>query len=94
LEREGVGFVIVEANCRYHAPARFDEVLIVRTWVEEIGRRSVTMAYEVVNQETDMTLATGHTVQVFVRLDGKSLEPVEIPEKVRRLLEEAGRNEA
>ena len=89
LEREGIGFVIAEASCRYRAPAHFDERLIVRTWIKGIRRRSFTVAYEVVNLETGMTLATGHTVQVFVRMDGENRGVVEIPEKVRVLLEQA-----
>ncbi|MFQ6059380.1 MAG: acyl-CoA thioesterase [Anaerolineae bacterium] len=84
LEREGVGFVVAEATCRYHAPAHFDEVLAVRTWVEELKNRSFTFAYEVVNQETGQLLATGRTVQVFVDRQGR---PVEIPPRLRALLE-------
>jgi len=85
LEREGLGFLIAEASCRYHAPAHFDELLMVRTWVEEVKSRSFILAYEMVNKETGKLLATGRTVQVFVNQEGK---PIAIPPRIKALLEE------
>ena len=85
LEREGLGFLIAEASCRYHAPARFDELLMVRTWVEEVKSRSFVLAYKVVNKGTGKLLATGRTVQVFVNQEGK---PIAIPPRIKALLEE------
>jgi len=84
LEREGLGFLIAEASCRYHAPAHFDELLMVRTWVEEVKSRSFILAYEVVNKGTGKLLATGRTVQVFVNQEGK---PIAIPPRIKALLE-------
>lgn len=84
MERDGIGFMVIEATCRYHAPAHFDDQIIVRTWVDEVRQRSFGFAYEVLNQVTGQCLATGRTVQVFVDEEGK---PVAIPAQVRRLLE-------
>lgn len=84
LERDGLGFVIAEATCRYHAPAHFDEVLVIRTSSAEIRKKSFVFEYEVHNQETGQLLATGRTVQVFI--DGKG-RPREIPSKLRAILE-------
>ena len=89
LEREGYGFAAAEANCRYLAPAHFDEELTVRAWIEEIRRKSLTMAYEVVNRETGLTLATGYTAEVLVHMEKGRFEAVEIPADMRGLLEEA-----
>jgi len=86
-EREGVSFVVAEATCRYHAPAHFDERLIIRTWIEEIGQRSLTLSYQIVNQDTGQTIATGKTIQVFI--DIESHETTTIPVKARELFERA-----
>lgn len=86
LERDGLGFVIAEATCRYQAPAHFDEVLVIRTSLAEIRKRSFAFEYEVHNQETGQLLAIGRTVQVFI--DGKG-KPREIPPKLRAILEGA-----
>jgi acyl-CoA thioester hydrolase len=85
LERDGLGFVIAEATCRYDAPAHFDEKLVVRTSVGEIRNRSFVFEYEVYNKETGQLLATGRTVQVFIDEKGR---PREIPPKLRAVLEE------
>ena len=91
LEREGSGFAAAEANCRYLAPAHFDEELTVRAWIEDIRRTSLTVAYEVVNRETGLTLATGHTAEVLVHMEGGEFEAMEIPADMRGLLEAANR---
>ncbi len=84
LERNGLGFVIAEAHCRYHAPAHFDEELVVRTSVGEVRNRSFAFEYEVYNKESGQLLATGSTIQVFIDEQGK---PREIPPKLRAVLE-------
>src|SRR5580658_10997233 len=38
--------VVVEASCRYKRPARFDDLLIVRTRVTQSQRRIIRFAYE------------------------------------------------
>jgi acyl-CoA thioester hydrolase len=85
LERDGLGFFIAEAGCRYQAPAHFDEELVVRTSVGEVRNRSFVFEYEVYNKESGQLLATGSTVQVFIDERGK---PREIPPKLRTVLEE------
>ena len=85
VERTGIGFVIAEAYCRYLAPAHFDELIRIRTTVEEVKRSSFTLSYEVLNAETGQTLALGRTVQVFVNLRGDK-KPVPIPPSLREAL--------
>jgi len=90
-EKEGIGFVIAEAYCRYLAPAHFDELIKIKTWVEDIGRSSFTLSYEVMNAQTGQTLALGKTVQVFLDMKG-TRRPIPIPESVRKALEKAKRD--
>jgi acyl-CoA thioester hydrolase len=84
MEREGLGFVIAEASCRYHAAAHFDEVLTVKTCLGEIKNRSFTLGYEATNQQTGQLLASGRTVQVFI--DGER-KPTTIPLQLRERLQ-------
>lgn len=77
---QGLGLVIAEANCRYHAPAHFDEELVIRAWLESAKRSSSVMRYEVVHKDSGRLLAEGHTVQVFVDL--KTMKPAPIPAEV------------
>lgn len=62
----GVALAVAEASCRYRAPARFDDEVIVKTWVEDANVRIVTFGYEMRLAENDVVLATGSTRHVFV----------------------------
>jgi len=91
-EKEGIGFVIAEASCRYLAPAHFDELITIRVWVEDVGRSSFSLGYEVINKEKGLLLARGRTVQVFVDMkEGK--KPIPIPARIREALEKAKKGE-
>jgi acyl-CoA thioester hydrolase len=83
-EKEGITFVIAEARCRYHASARFDDPILVRTWVSQVRQRSFTFSYQVINQETGILLAEGETVQVM--MDPKTFRPIRIPDEFRAQL--------
>jgi acyl-CoA thioester hydrolase len=60
-EKEGYYLPVSEAYARYHAPAHYGELVTVRTWVDRVRSRSVTMAYEVVNAASGLRLASGWT---------------------------------
>jgi len=47
LEDERLQFVVVEANIRYHRPAKFDDELVVSVALESLGGASVTFAQEI-----------------------------------------------
>ena len=67
MEREdGVLLAVAEACCRYLSPARYDDEVIVKTWIEEANTRMATFAYEMRLAEGDRKLATGHTRHIFV----------------------------
>jgi acyl-CoA thioester hydrolase len=56
MEREGgILLAVAECQCRYHAAARFDDEIVVKTWIEKAHPRLVTFAYE-------MRLAAGGTM--------------------------------
>lgn len=65
VETMGYQFRIAEIGARYRAPANYDEVIAVRTWISELHSRSITFRYAVVRQATgetpEQTLVTGFT---------------------------------
>jgi acyl-CoA thioester hydrolase len=73
---DGIYLAVGEATCRYRAPARFDDEIIVKTWVEEANKRLVVFAYEM--RTGDRLLATGSTRHVYV---SRQLERARLPEK-------------
>ena len=79
MEREdGVLLAVAEACCRYLSPARYDDEVIVKTWIEEANTRMATFAYEMRLAEGDRMLATGHTRHIFV---DREMRRARLPEK-------------
>ncbi len=67
MEREdGVLMAVAEANCRYAAPARFDDEVVIRTRVEDANPRIVTFSYEMCVAEDGRKLASGYTRHIMV----------------------------
>jgi acyl-CoA thioester hydrolase len=56
--------VVADAHCRYHHPARYDELLSVRTRILEAKNRMLKFGYEVFRQADQKLLATGHTIHI------------------------------
>jgi len=77
-QRDGVLLAVAEANCRYLAPARYDEEVVVRTWIEAAHRRMVTFSYEMRSAVNDTKLATGYTKHMFLN---REFLPTKLPEK-------------
>jgi acyl-CoA thioester hydrolase len=82
METEDDSYIVVaEAKCRYKRPARFDELLTIRTRVAAAQRRTVRFAYEIINQATGETIATGETFHVICNRLGQTKS---LPEKYRK----------
>lgn len=83
IEREdGVSLAVVEVNCRYRAPALYDDLIVARGRLERSNARMVVFAYEILNADTDQLLVTGETRHVFLDRRGK---PVRVPDRLRAL---------
>ena len=69
FEDAGLFMVVADASCKYHAPAEYDDLLVLRTRVEKIGAAHIKHAYEVIRGTT--IVATGTTTVVCVDAEGK-----------------------
>jgi len=77
-QQDGVLLAVAEANCRYSSPARFDDEVIVRSWIEEAGTRMVKFAYEMLAADGGRRIATGFTRHIFLTAD---FRPTRLPPK-------------
>ena len=77
---DGVLLVVAEANCRYHAPARYDDVVEVETVLGEASSRMVRFDYVV--SSAGQKLATGYTKHVFCN---REMRPAKLPLKYHGL---------
>jgi len=71
FEEQGLYLPVTEVAARFLSPARYDEVVVVKTSVAEVRSRSVTMYYEVLMQETGQLLVTGHTKHLCTDREGR-----------------------
>jgi len=84
MEQEaGLYIMVAEARCRYKAPARYDDEILVRTRLTAVRRRVLIFAYEVYEKLTDELIAEGETVHVITDRDGR---PRSLPDRYRQLL--------
>jgi acyl-CoA thioester hydrolase len=79
---------VVDAQCRYKAPAQYDDELVVRTWMKHVRQSAVQFAYELVRPADNRLLAEGETTHVVIGADMKKRS---IPEKYLRVFREAVR---
>jgi len=76
---DGIYLAVAESNCRYHSPARFDDEVAVKTWIERANTRMVTFAYEMrLAGDGGRRLASGSTTHVYV---SREMRPTRLPEK-------------
>jgi acyl-CoA thioester hydrolase len=69
-EQQGVMMAVGELRVKYRLPARYDELVSLRTWVKEAGRRKVTFGYEITRD--GVRLAEGETLHLIMGPDGRS----------------------
>jgi acyl-CoA thioester hydrolase len=82
MEIEDDSFVVVaKASCTYKQPAKFDDVIRIRTHVSESRKRTIMFSYEVFKEGSDSPIATGETLHVICDKNGR---PKSLPEKYRK----------
>jgi acyl-CoA thioester hydrolase len=63
-QHEGCSIAVVEARCRYRAPVRYDEEVLIRTHLKNVRESLVQFGYELVRESDGMLLAEGETTHV------------------------------
>jgi len=71
LEQQGLLLPVVDLHAKFIAPARYDERIAVRTWLEDFSGGKVVFGYEIVNQEKGTRLVTGTTSHLWVNKEMK-----------------------
>src|SRR3712207_5575615 len=64
LERSGVTLAVAEASVRYHAPARYDDLVRIETSLSDVRSRTITFDYLITHAETRARLVTARTTLV------------------------------
>ena len=86
IERQGISLAVVDASLRYHAAAKYEDIVRVRTVLVEARSRSVTFQYTIENADTGAKLVTARTTLASINGEGKL---VTMPDHLRQSLESA-----
>jgi acyl-CoA thioester hydrolase len=69
-EAQGVRMAVSGIQVTYRSPARYDELVKVRTWIKTGGRRKLVFGYEILRDGT--RLAEGESTHVVTGSDGRA----------------------
>ena len=83
MEAEGLSLPVVEATCRYVAPARYEDLLAVGIEVPAVTRVTLTFRYQVTREGESAVLCTGSTVHACL---GRGGRPARLPDWVAALV--------
>jgi acyl-CoA thioester hydrolase len=83
-DQDGLFIMVAEARCRYKAPARYDDLVEVRTCLSAVRKRVLVFGYEVYKLPGGEMLAEGETVHVITDREG---HPRALPQKYADLFQ-------
>ncbi len=87
MEREdGCYIAVVDARCRYKAPARYDDEVIIRTHLQNVRESLIQFQYEAVRASDGTILAEGETTHIVIDAD---MMRRSIPEKYMTVFKNA-----
>ena len=89
LEQDGLYLAVIETQCRYLAPARYDDEVSIATRITSSTARTVEFAYDLRSTATDQLLASGATRHMWLNREWR---PTALPEAYRTALGVATRN--
>ena len=71
MEEEGILIPLAESSCKYIVGAKYEDELIIETWVKELTPIKVEFNYSVIREKDQKEIAKGSTVHVFVSKEFK-----------------------
>ena len=85
-QQDGCCIAVVDARCRYKAPARYDDEIIIRTHLKNVRESLVHFGYELFRSSDGLLLAEGETTHVVI---DREMKKTAIPEKYRAAFKDA-----
>ncbi|HZI42436.1 MAG TPA: thioesterase family protein [Gemmatimonadaceae bacterium] len=82
MERSGIQLAVSELSARFHAAARYDDLICVHTILADVRSRMIVFEYVISNAATEQRLVSARTTLVSLDRGGK---PIALPPDVRRL---------
>ena len=86
LLNEGIVFPVVEIHVKYLKSARYDDIVLVKTYLREADRAKLVFEYEVVREATGEVLTTGKSVGTYTKAATGKIARMS-PERLAKLIE-------
>jgi len=85
-QSDGCFIAVVDARCRYKAPVRYDDEVIVRTQLKNVRESVIHFGYELVRADDGELLAEGETTHIVT---DEEMQARLLPEKYLNAFREA-----
>ncbi len=82
LEKIDYALPVIEAHANYISTAKYDDIIVVKSYLREMPTVKVKIEYELFVNET--LIVTGHTVHSFIKLS--SMKPAKPPTEFLELV--------
>lgn len=82
LEKENIGLPVIEAFAKFISAAKYDDVITIKTFLNQIPTVRFKIDYEIVCDEK--IIVTGFTVHAFVNI--ANMKPIRPPGKFLELI--------
>ncbi len=85
IEKKGIMLPVSEVKCKYLAPARYDDLLIIEAGFDPESRAALKVDYRVTSEDRQTVHATGYSRHACVDANGRVIRPPAfITELIRR----------
>ena len=84
VESRGIFLPVAEAYCKYSAPAKYDDLLIIETSLDTRLKGAIKFDYRIFSEDSKTLLAQGYTRHACLNREGKVVRP---PDFIKEVIE-------
>ena len=81
---KGFSNVVAHVSCDFVSPAKFNDVLIIKARIAEIGHTSLRFEFLIYHKRENRLVARGQSIHVAI--DEETWKPIPIPEEFRQII--------
>ena len=78
LEKKGIMLPVISSHCDYKKGAKFEDIILIKSWIEKNPRSTMRIFYEASLKKTNTLIATGYTIHAFINEKWKVIRPPDI----------------
>ena len=78
-------FPLTKVSCHFLIPARYDELVILETKIDEVKRASLSFSYRILDEAKERVLVRGYTLHACTDGEGTIMR---IPETIKKVIQQ------